>query len=58
MLHPEIMFGTVLKKSGYEVLETFNGSEAWEKMQKPSSPILVVLDWMIAKKICRRLCDR
>jgi two-component system, cell cycle response regulator len=41
------MLAAVLKKSGYEVVETSNGSEAWEEMQKSDTPRLAVLDWMM-----------
>jgi phosphoserine phosphatase RsbU/P len=41
------MLAAVLKKSGYEVVETSNGSEAWEEMQKSDAPCLVILDWMM-----------
>ncbi|MHB8773218.1 MAG: response regulator [Syntrophales bacterium] len=37
----------VLKKSGHEVVETRNGTEAWELLQKPDSPRLAILDWMM-----------
>jgi two-component system cell cycle response regulator len=37
----------VLKKSGHEVLVTVNGAEAWQAMQKPDAPGLVVLDWIM-----------
>ncbi len=37
----------VLKKSGYEVTVTVNGAEAWEALQQPGAPALVILDWMM-----------
>lgn len=37
----------VLTKSGYEVMETLNGNEAWQTLQQPDSPRLVILDWMM-----------
>jgi signal transduction histidine kinase len=39
----------VLQKRGYEVLSTVNGLEAWEALQHPDAPRLVILDWMMAK---------
>jgi len=37
----------VLKKGGHEVMLTVNGIEAWEALQKPDAPALVILDWMM-----------
>jgi phosphoserine phosphatase RsbU/P len=41
------MLAAVLTKSGYDVVETSNGSEAWREMQKPDAPRIAVLDWMM-----------
>lgn len=38
---------TMLKKNGHEVVQTVNGAEAWEELQKPDAPRLVLLDWMM-----------
>lgn len=37
----------VLKKSGHEVVETVNGAEAWEALQKPDAPSFIILDWLM-----------
>ncbi|MCX6865319.1 MAG: response regulator [Verrucomicrobia bacterium] len=37
----------VLKRNGYEVMETRNGREAWQALQQPDAPQLVILDWMM-----------
>ncbi len=37
----------VIKKGGHEVLETVNGVEAWDELQKADAPKLVILDWMM-----------
>ena len=42
-----IMLTGVLKKSGYEVVETINGAAAWETLQQPGAPALAILDWMM-----------
>jgi diguanylate cyclase (GGDEF)-like protein len=42
-----MMLAGVLKKSGFEVLETVNGADAWEKLQQPDAPLLIILDWMM-----------
>ena len=41
------MLAAVLKKAGHEPVETVNGLEAWEALQKPDAPRLVILDWMM-----------
>ena len=37
----------VLKKDGHAVTATVNGAEAWQALQQPDAPSLVVLDWMM-----------
>jgi phosphoserine phosphatase RsbU/P len=37
----------VLKRAGHDVLKTVNGIQAWEELQKPDAPKLVILDWMM-----------
>ena len=37
----------ILKKWGYEVLAVKDGQAAWEALQQPDSPRLVILDWMM-----------
>lgn len=50
---------TILTKWRYEVVETCNGKEAWEALQKEDAPRLVILDWMMpamsGEKICQEL---
>lgn len=52
-----VMLATVLKKGGHEVVETGNGSEAWDELQKPDAPRLAILDWnmpgMNGLELCR-----
>jgi DNA-binding response OmpR family regulator len=44
---------------GYEVVTASDGNEAWSRLQDPSSPRLVILDWMMpgldGVDICRRV---
>jgi phosphoserine phosphatase RsbU/P len=42
-----MLLSAVLRKTGYEVVETVNGAEAWELLQKPDAPMLAILDWMM-----------
>ena len=37
----------VLRKSGYEVVVTINGAEAWQVLQQADAPRLVILDWIM-----------
>ena len=36
-----------LRKLDYDVLVTCDGSEAWDVLQKPDAPNLVISDWMM-----------
>ena len=46
-----------LVKWGYEVIVTTNGKEAWEALQAPDAPSLLVLDWLMPEmdgvEVCR-----
>jgi CheY-like chemotaxis protein len=48
-----------LAKWGHEVVSTANGFEAWEHLQRPDSPVLVILDWMMpgmdGLEVCRHV---
>lgn len=49
----------VLKKEGHEVIATINGADAWNAMQQPDAPALVILDWMMpgmdGREVLRRI---
>jgi len=49
----------VLKRLGYRVLSVNDGHAAWEVLQRPDAPKLVILDWMMPGMegidICTRL---
>ena len=38
---------TSLAKWGYEVIVTFDGTQAWEELQKSDAPVMAILDWMM-----------
>ncbi|MBK7997873.1 MAG: response regulator [Verrucomicrobia bacterium] len=46
-----------LAKWGYEVTVTANGKEAWNALQTPNAPSLLVLDWLMPEmdgvEVCR-----
>jgi DNA-binding response OmpR family regulator len=48
-----------LSRSGYDVVSTENGSEAWDALQREAAPRLAVLDWMMpivdGVELCRRV---
>ena len=37
----------VLRKAGHEVVICVDGGEAWQTLQSPNAPPLVILDWMM-----------
>jgi sigma-B regulation protein RsbU (phosphoserine phosphatase) len=37
----------MLNNEGYEVIAKTNGADAWQDLQKPDAPRLVLLDWMM-----------
>ena len=47
-----------LIKWGYEVTVTTNGKEAWEALQAPDAPSLLILDWLMPEmdgvEVCRQ----
>ena len=48
-----------LSKWGYDVVVTCNGSEAWDVLQRPEAPNLVISDWMMPNidglELCRKI---
>ena len=53
---------TILGKWGYEVSVTPDGAEAWQAMQRPDAPQLVILDWMMpgldGLEVCQKIRQR
>jgi len=43
---------------GYQVQVTMDGSEAWDEIQKPEAPSLVISDWMMPNMDGLELCSR
>lgn len=54
-----IMLTALLKKWGFDPVITEDGKEAWDAMQQPDAPKLVILDWNMPApdgiEICRRI---
>lgn len=48
---------TYLTQWGYDVVPVSNGTEAWEALQDPAAPRLVILDWLMpgfdGVEVCR-----
>ena len=49
---------TYLDKWGYDVLATGDGNEAWEAIQDPEAPSLVISDWMMPNMDGLALCRK
>jgi len=53
------ILATLLRKNGHEVTVTENGAQAWEIMQRPDAPRLLILDWIMPEmdgdELCRRI---
>ncbi len=47
-----------LQKQGFEVIETTNGEQAWQKMLEPDAPKLLVLDIMMPEMDGLELCKK
>ena len=53
------MLEAFLSKWGYDVVVTCNGGEAWEVLNEPEAPNLVISDWMMPNmdglELCRKI---
>lgn len=56
------MLSGIVRKWGYEPITVADGLAAWEAIQEPNPPRLLLLDWMMPKidgrELCRRIRDR
>jgi CheY-like chemotaxis protein len=59
---PRLMLQASLARWGYEVAVVADGLEAWQVLQQPDAPKLVLLDWMMpgldGVEVCRRLREQ
>ncbi len=57
-----ILLEAVLRKWGYEVVVTSDGTQAWNALQAADAPPLAILDWMMPGldgiEICRKVRAR
>ncbi len=49
---------SILEKNGYIVTECSDGNEAWDRIQKPSSPQLILTDWLMPNLNGIELCEK
>lgn len=51
-----------LRQWGYEVITVEDGVKAWQVLERPDTPTLVILDWIMPEmdglEVCRRIRDR
>src|SRR5579875_460228 len=56
------LLDATLRKWGYEVVVACDGIEAWDLLQLPDAPKLVILDWVMpgltGPEVCRRIRER
>lgn len=54
-----ILLRAAVSQWGYEVIEAADGEEAWNILQKPDIPQLLIVDWLMPKldgiDLCRRI---
>lgn len=53
-----ILLRAAISQWGYETVEAKDGLEAWDILQKPDAPRIVILDWMMPKLDGIALCQR
>lgn len=53
-----ILLRTAITQWGYQVVDVQDGEEAWEVLQKPNAPQLLILDWVMPKLDGLALCER
>jgi DNA-binding response OmpR family regulator len=53
-----ILLRAAISQWGYETVEASNGEEAWEILQLPNPPPLLIVDWLMPKLDGTDLCKR
>lgn len=54
-----VLLRAAISQWGYKVIESKDGEEAWNALQQPELPQLIILDWLMPKidgiDLCRRI---
>jgi DNA-binding response OmpR family regulator len=53
-----ILLRAALSQWGYDIIEAKDGEEAWDILQQPNAPRLLILDWLMPKLDGIALCQR
>ncbi|MDR3476502.1 MAG: response regulator [Gammaproteobacteria bacterium] len=53
-----ILLRAALSQWGYEIIEAKDGEEAWDILQQPNTPRLLILDWLMPKLDGLGLCQK
>jgi len=53
-----MMLTGIVKEWGYEVISAEDGAEAWDILQQPDAPQLLLLDWEMPKMSGTEVCER
>ncbi|OGT44252.1 MAG: hypothetical protein A3F42_02435 [Gammaproteobacteria bacterium RIFCSPHIGHO2_12_FULL_37_34] len=53
-----ILLRTAISKWGYQVIEATHGEQAWDLLQQPDAPKLLVVDWLMPQLDGLALCER
>ena len=53
-----ILLRAALSQWGYEIIEAKDGEEAWNLLQQPNEPRLLIIDWLMPKMDGIALCEK
>lgn len=53
-----ILLRSAVAQWGYQVVDVTDGEKAWEILQQPDAPCLLILDWLMPKLDGAALCKR
>ena len=57
-----VILKELITKHGHDVVTAVNGTEAWQAMQQPEAPRMLILDWMMPEmdgmEVCRRIREQ
>lgn len=53
-----ILLKAAISQWGYNIIEACDGEKAWELLQEPNAPRLLIVDWLMPKLDGTELCKR